>query len=84
MSPTISAGSYLIFHRFTYPIFLTVGRVVKVQHPRYGMIVKRIKYIDMAGFYWLEGENIASVTCSQMGAIDRQLIIGIAFYAIRK
>jgi len=62
MSPIIAANSYLIFHHFIYRRFLTVGKLVRVQHPIYGSIVKRICHLEQQGGYRLEGLNEQSVS----------------------
>ncbi|MEI6897896.1 MAG: hypothetical protein V5786_10525, partial [Psychromonas sp.] len=80
MSPTIPANSYLIFHHLIYRQFLKTGTIIKMQHPIYGLIVKKIISIDQQGFYWLGGLNNHSITSQQMGAIDLQMITGIVIY----
>jgi len=83
MSPTIDPGSYLLFHHFIYRRLLTQGKIIKVQHPIYGSIVKKIMRIDQQGSYWLEGVNTNSVSSKQMGAIDLHNITGIVVYQIK-
>ena len=83
MSPNIPDKSYLIFHHFINGYFLTVGKVIKVQHPTYGLIVKKIMRIDQQGFYWLEGANINSISSAEMGPINIRMIVGIVFYEIK-
>lgn len=80
MSPAIPANSYLICHHLIYRCFLKVGKIVKVQHPHYGLIVKKISFIDKQGLYWLEGLNVNSVSSAQMGAIALSMITGIVIY----
>lgn len=82
MFPTISANSYLIFHHLVFRSLINVGRIIKVQHPIYGLIVKRVTCIDQQGFYWLEGLNKRSVSCTQMGAITLQMITGVMVFKI--
>lgn len=84
MSPTIPANSFLIFHHFVYHRLLNIGTIISVQHPVYGLIVKKIITIDTQGFYWLEGLSSHSISCAQMGAIDFKMIVGIVFYKIKK
>jgi len=83
MSPAIHANSYLVFHHCIFRCLLKVGAIIKVQHPNYGLIVKRIKSIDHQGCYWLEGLNDSSVTASQMGVINLRMITGIVVYNIK-
>ncbi|MCP4321516.1 MAG: nickel-type superoxide dismutase maturation protease [Psychromonas sp.] len=84
MSPAIPENSFLIFHRFIYHRCLTVGKIIKVKHPIYGLIVKKLIRIDQQGLYWLEGLNASSVSSIQMGAIKRNMITGIVVYHIKK
>jgi len=84
MSPTIAPGSYLLFHHLISHYLLKIGKIVKVQHPHYGLIVKRIVAIDDGGDYWLEGLNADSVTRSEMGTINKQMITGILLHNIKK
>lgn len=83
MSPAIHANSYLIFHHCIFRRILTVGTMIKVQHPKYGLIIKRIKSIDHQGCYWLEGLNENSVSATQMGIINLRMITGIVIYTIK-
>ncbi len=83
MSPTIPANSYLIFHHIIFRQLLTVGKIIKVQHPLYGTIVKRITRVDKKGFYWLAGMNVSSISSVEMGAIDFTMIKGVLLYNIR-
>ncbi|MGX9417379.1 S24/S26 family peptidase [Vibrio sp. RC27] len=83
MSPRIPDGSYLIFHHFIYRSLITIGKVVKVDHPRYGLIVKKVINIDPQGNYWLEGLNGHSVSSLEIGAIKLEMIVGISVYNIK-
>jgi len=83
MSPDIPPGSYLIFHHFIYRCLLTRGKLIKVQHPTYGLIVKKIIEIDVQGRYWLEGIAKKSITTHEMGAVDISMISGIVISSIK-
>jgi hypothetical protein len=82
MSPVIPENSFLIFHHFIYRSYLKVGKIVRVNHPTYGSIVKKIIKVDSADIYWLEGLNSSSISCSQMGPISLNMISGINFYKV--
>lgn len=82
MMPSIAANSYLVFHHWVSPWLLKKGTVVRVNHHRYGKIVKRIKSINAQGDYFLEGMNEHSVSSAQMGAIELWQISGLLLYTI--
>jgi hypothetical protein len=83
MSPDISPDSYLIFHHLITPRLLKKGRIVKVKHPTYGLIIKKIIKQDEQGDYWLKGVNKDSITTVEMGAINIKRIIGIVIFNIK-
>ena len=83
MSPYIQPDSYLISHHLIHPFFLKKGKIIKVKHPLFGLIVKRIIDVDQQGYYWLEGLNKNSISTLEMGAIDFKMIIGVIIYIIK-
>jgi len=83
MSPYIPSGSYLIFHHLVYRRLLKRGNIVKVKHPNYGLIVKKITEVDQQGYYWLEGLHAESITSSEIGAISLNMISGIVVFTIK-
>jgi len=83
MSPDIQPNSYLISHHLIHPSFLKKGKIIKVKHPLFGLIVKRIIDVDQQGYYWLEGVNKNSISTLEMGAINIKLIIGIVIFNIK-
>ena len=83
MSPHIQPDSYLISHHLIHPFFLKKGKIIKVKHPLFGLIVKRIIDVDQQGYYWLEGLNKNSISTLEMGAINIKLIIGIVIFNIK-
>ena len=80
MAPLIPHGSYMLFHPFFRKQKLALGTLVKVNHPKYGTIIKSISYIDSNGLYWLAGANEQSVSTLEMGPIKPQMIIGKACF----
>ena len=83
MSPSMPAGTYVLFKRFYVWKWLKAGDVVKVNHPRYGIIIKSIVFKDHNGFYWLGGENENSVTTAEIGPISRQMVLGKSCLVIK-
>ena len=84
MYPNIPHGSYLIFHHLIFPRLLTRGKIVKVKHPTYGLIVKEIIEIDAQGRYWLDGLDVDSINTLEIGAIDLKMITGVVICTIKK
>jgi len=82
MSPDIPKNSFLLFHHFIRKRQLRVGTLVRVKHPVYGMIIKRIVTIDKTQYYWLKGDNKKSVSTSEMGPVTIEMITGIVCYKI--
>ncbi len=82
MSPTVPHNSYAVFHHFTWGD-IALGTKVKVDHARYGKIIKTICHIDNNGLYWLAGENDHSLSTLQMGPINKSQILGILLLAVK-
>ena len=83
MSPLIPQGSYVFFHRFFFKKQLALGDLVKVNHPKFGVIIKSITFKDRNGFYWLSGEKNASLSTLDMGPIKSKMIMGKACTLLR-
>ena len=83
LSPDINPGSYVIFHRFFSRNNLNIGDLVKVNHPKLGVIVKHITYIDSNGLLWLRAEDKLSLSTLDMGPIRPQRIIGKTLYVLK-
>jgi len=74
MSPAIFDGAYLLIkRRNTYQ----TGDIVYVRHKRYGNIVKRIVSGDKKTGYYIDGDNIASVSMMKMGIVEHVRIVGM-------
>ena len=82
MSPVLLPNSYVILHNFGNKKRLKKGQVIKVEHPSYGAIIKRIAYRDKNGLYWLAGDNPNSVSTCEMGPVSAKQIKGILIFKI--
>jgi len=78
MRPTLAPGDYLIL---TKARFLEPGFVVVVEHPKYGMIIKRITSIGLKTIR-LAGDSPESTDTADMGDIAFSQIKGRARMAI--
>lgn len=54
-----------------------------VDHPRYGIIIKRAVRKDSHG-YWFESDNACGVTTGEIGAVTYDQIVGRVLFAVRK
>ena len=78
MSPTLTPGDYIIV---TKARALRPGFVVLANHPKYGLIVKRVASITETSIA-LEGDNPESTSSDNLGDIVRDQIHGRARWAI--
>lgn len=83
MFPVLPANSFVFLSSWFNNQKLSDKQIVKVVHPTYGHIIKKIKYKDELGNYWLEGFGIESVTTEQMGAISPEDVVGIVVCVIK-
>ena len=78
MSPTLAPGDYMIV---TKARALRPGFVVLVNHPKYGLIVKRISSVD-EDFISLAGDGPDSTTTDAMGQVSLTAVQGRIRWAI--
>jgi len=79
MRPTLAPGDYLIL---TKARAIRAGFVVLVDHPKYGVIVKRVKSISDKAML-LEGDNSDESTASEdMGHVSVEFVKGRARWAV--
>lgn len=79
MTPALSSGDYIIL---TKARALRPGFVVLADHPKYGLITKRVKTVEKDSVL-LEGDGPESTSSEAMGLIPKDKIIGRARLAIR-
>lgn len=76
MEPRLYNGSFGYFSKWCFGDF-TKGKVCKIQHPRYGLIVKQLAFIDRNGFCWFCGKNrCGSLSMIDIGPISKHQIRG--------
>jgi phage repressor protein C with HTH and peptisase S24 domain len=78
MAPTLASGDYMIL---TKTRSLRPGFVVLVDHPKYGLIVKRVKGLDQNQLT-LEGDAAGSTSTEAMGRVDLSKVKGRVRWAI--
>lgn len=78
MAPTLASGDYLIC---TKARALRPGFVVVANHPKYGVIVKRVKSA-VDNIVRLEGDNPESTDSDALGDLPRGLISHRAGWAV--
>ena len=74
MKPTIKNNSYVL----SIPFFTSKNKkqMLIFNHNKYGCLIKRFSHIDEMGFFWFKGENISSLTSSEIGPIKKGDILG--------
>lgn len=76
MSPLILDGSFMLVVRWPWWLPLRQNNIVKVSHPVYGDIVKRVISVNSDKSFELIGMNDASVSTTKMGSVNRQFLLG--------
>ncbi len=61
-----------------------VNRLLVVQHPEYGVIVKRVIGVNADGSCWLGSENASGVDTLKMGQISQEQVLGRVLWRIRR
>ena len=83
MSPNFLEGDFVICAKFPWSIFKQ-NDVVLIQHPQYGMILKKIHSQVANQSFLLIGINLSeSVSTQQMGIVSKDQIIGKVFWRIK-
>lgn len=82
MEPNLTTGDFVL--SLKHSGHYKVGQRVIVEHPFYGLIVKRILKRNTLGYYRLCGDSKQSVTAQQMGWISQQHIHGRVLFTIKK
>lgn len=74
MEPMLPHGTIALFRRRKA---VDRGDVVLVEHPEFGVIVKRIYTVSLQGRYHLEGIGRFSTSRKKLGSVEREQIKGI-------
>ncbi|MEM9310705.1 MAG: S24 family peptidase [Pseudomonadota bacterium] len=59
------------------------GDVVLVDHPEFGVIVKRARAVEPDGGAWLEGTSTASTSAERLGRVGPDRIQGVLVMRLR-
>ena len=59
------------------------GDVVLVNHPEFGVIVKRAREVEPDGGVWLEGTSPASTSAERLGRVDPERVQGVLMMRLR-
>ena len=78
MRPTLAPGDYLIL---TKARAIRAGYVVLVDHPKYGVIVKRVKSVSPDSLR-LQGDSPESTASDNMGDVPLALVKSRARWAV--
>ena len=78
MAPTLAPGDYVIT---TKARAIRSGFVVLADHPKYGLIIKRVKSVQNQTVT-LEGDGQASTSSEAMGHVARDKIRGRVWAAV--
>ena len=73
MEPALPDGSIALFRARKR---VEQGDVVLVDHPEFGLIVKRVRAVDEDGGAWLEGSSPASTSADKLGRVAAEQIRG--------
>ena len=80
MLPELSSGDFVIASRF----YLSIKNndLLIVNHPVYGIIVKRVIEYHPQNGYRLRGDHTSSVSSEQMGWLSQENIVGKIFFSV--
>lgn len=80
MTPSLNDGDYLVISSLKA---LKVGRIAVLNHPNYGVMVKRIDALTSTHVL-LRGDNPLSVSSDAMGWVDRSAVKGVVIKVVTK
>ena len=83
MTPTYSDGDYILAVK--WPKMSTkTGDIVVVDHPKFGVIVKRVEKIVKHSLLSLHGDNPQSVSPESIGLVTKKALIGKVLTAFKQ
>lgn len=86
LSPVIREGDFVLISKI--PFFLTtlrVGDVIVLDHPVYGVLIKRIdRVLEQGAAFFVIGAGEFSVDSRRFGPVRRELVVGKVIAHIRK
>jgi len=76
MTPHIPENSFV----FVVPWFrlrpLKEGSILKVFHPRYGIIVRTLAKVDRNGLLWLKAWQKSNLPIEKLGPVSKEHVLG--------
>jgi len=82
MQPKLPAGSYGCFVSCLWQAW-HVGDIYKIRHPRYGVIVKQLAFIDSNKLLWFKGLNVTeSVSMIDIGPVKPNDVCGRLMFSV--
>lgn len=76
MSPDIPENSYIFIVPWLRLRQLKEGSILKVFHPKHGLIVKSLAKIDRNGLFWLKGLHKSSMPIEKLGPVSKSQVLG--------
>ena len=76
MIPIIPPGCFVLATKWLTLLPLKEGQRIVINHPRFGVIVKTVAFVDQNGFIWSKGENQDSISVEQLGPVNKEQILG--------
>ncbi|MEM9085254.1 MAG: S24/S26 family peptidase [Pseudomonadota bacterium] len=79
MEPELPDGSIALFYARKR---VEQGDVVLVNHIEFGVIVKRVRAVDIDGGVWLEGTSSASTSADKLGRVAASQVRGTLVFRL--
>jgi len=76
MAPAIPSGCFILSAKWLMMLPIRTGQRMVINHPKYGIIVKKVAIVDKNGFVWSKGENKDSLSVEQLGPVYKHQILG--------
>lgn len=83
MAPVIPPNSFILAAKWLMIFPIREGQRLVINHPQYGVIVKKVALVDKNGFIWSKGENKKSVSVEQLGPVDKRQILGRIIWIVK-
>ncbi len=84
MQPVLYEGDFVVaLVAFRWAKRARPGRKLVVQHPEYGVIIKRVVSVEPDGSCWLGSDNQSGISTQQIGKITPSQIIGRVLWCVK-
>ena len=85
MSPSLHDGDFVLTLKFFTHLQIKLNRKVVFNHPKYGLLIKRIDEINFEEkYFFAKGENLESVSRKDMGKVFFDQIKGFPVLSISR